>query len=86
MGADYSVYFCASAIRHILENENTRNATNKIFTWTPENIMIPLHGFKTMEHLPYMRQLESMYGDYIEPDVKKGINNMSIHKEFNIRA
>ena len=80
MGADYSVYFCASAVQYILSKENTRNADKNIFMCTPEAIMIPLHGFKTIEHLSYMKELESIYGNHVAPDVRKGIKSVLMYK------
>ena len=80
MGPEYSVYFCASAILYILSKENGRTDDKTIFMCTPEDIMIPLHGFKPIEHLAYMKELESIYGDYVAPDVRKGISNVLIYK------
>ena len=79
LGANYSVYFCVSAIQYILNKENPSKERKKLFTLAPEDIMIPLAGFKPNEHFNYMIQLERHYGKYVGPDIKKGIDRLRRH-------
>merc|ERR1739844_15126 len=58
LGANYSVYFCVSAIQYILNKEKPSKERKKLFMLAPEDIMIPLAGFKPNEHFNYMIQLE----------------------------
>lgn len=76
MGPEYSVYFCASAIQYILSRQNESNADKNIFLCTAEDVMIPLHGFKAIEHLPYMKELQSRYREFVSKDIRKGINTV----------
>ena len=74
LGADYAVYFCASAIQYILNKEGSNMASNRVFLCNAEDIMMPLRGFKPKEIVPNMKQLESIYGKHVAPDVQKGID------------
>ena len=74
MGPEYSVYFCASAIQYILSKQIGRNADKNTFLGSLEGVMIPLNGFKAIEHLPYMKELDLRYGEIVSKDIRKGLN------------
>ena len=82
-GPNYSVYFCVSAIQYIMNKECPSRIRKKIYTLAPEDIMIPLDGFKPSEHLKYMQQLDHYYGKYVGPDIKNGIEKLT---NFNLTS
>ena len=86
MGPEYSVYFCASAIQYVLSTRNRSNSDKNVLLCSLEEIMIPLQGFKAIEHLPYMKELELRYGEFISKDIRKGLNavitNLSVTRNL----
>ena len=76
MGPEYSVYFCASAIQYVLSTRNGSNSDKNVLLCSVEEIMIPLHGFKAIDHLPYMKELELRYGESVSKDIRKGLNTV----------
>ena len=82
-GPNYSVYFCVSAIQYIMNKEYPSQKRRKIYKLSPEDIMIPLDGFKPNEHLNYMQQLDHYYGKYVGPDIKNGIEKL---KNLNLTS
>ena len=75
-GPNFSVYFCASAIQYILNQEYPSRKRRNLFMLAPEHIMVPLDGFKPTQHLSYMQQLDHYYGKYVGPDIKNGIEKL----------
>jgi hypothetical protein len=78
LGPEYSVYFCASAIQYVLNKDRSKKRHNCLFMCAPEDIMVPLHGFKPNESLIYMRHVKSIYGGYVAQDLKRGIDKLLI--------
>ena len=86
MGPEYSVYFCASAIQYVLSTRNRGKSDKNVLLCSLEEIMIPLRGFKAIEHLPYMKELELRYGELVSKDIRKGLNavitNLSVSRNL----
>ena len=78
LGPEYSIYFCASAIQHILNKGRSKKRHNCLFMRTAEDIMVPLRGFKPNESLIYMKHLNSIYGKCVAQDLKQGIDKLLI--------
>ena len=84
MGAEFAVYFCAAAIRYML-NKSSKQAKPKKNMTTEERIIFPtmtdkfdeffgpLSGFHTIEHLLYMNDLQSKYGNRVATHIHKGL-------------
>ena len=76
LGADYSVYFCVSAIQYIMSNKDPAIDSPRIFECKAKDIIAPLYGFKPSENLNNMKRLQSTYEKYVAPDLRKGAQNL----------
>ena len=76
LGADYSVYFCVSAIQYIMSNKDPTIDGPRISECKAKDIIAPLYGFKPSENMKSMQRLQSTYEKYIVPDLRKGAQNL----------